>query len=119
MNQEKLQGLTYHLVPHEYYEAQDPQQAYRPEPMSAGRENFIHCTNGADNLAATANRYYTADPRDFIALIIDLARLASPAIYEDPGRIYPHIYGSLNRDAIVAITSIPRDESGRFQPPAA
>ena len=110
-------GFTFHLVPLEYYEAQPAEQDYQPEPVRAGRENFIHCTDGAKNLADTGNRYYTADPREFLALLIDKSKVNAPVIYEDPNRIFPHIYGPLNRDAIVAIKVIPRDEQGRFLPP--
>lgn len=115
--EEGLSGLTYHLVPREYYEAQPADQDYLPGPMVAGREAFIHCTDGAANLAATGNRYYTADPRQFIALVLDLSRVTSPVRYEDPNRIYPHIYGPLNREAIVEIKTLHRDEAGRFLPP--
>ena len=117
-NHERLAGLTYHLVPRDYYEAQDATQDYRPEPMIAGREDFIHCTDGAQNLADTANRYYTLVPGDFLALVIDLARLNAPARYDAPSRIFPHIYGPLNRNAIVEIVPVPRQPDGRFLPPS-
>ena len=114
---EKLTGLTYHLVPRAYYEAQNTQEDYLPEPMQAGREAFIHCTDGAQNLADTANRHYRGDSREFIVLVLDLARLTAPARYDDPGRIYPHIYGPLNRAAIVEILDMPRQLDGFFLPP--
>ncbi len=113
-NEERLSGITYHMVPREYYEAQPADRDYLPEPMAAGREAFIHCTDGAANVAATGNRFYTADPRDFIILVLDLDKLRSPVRYEDPGRIFPHIYGPLNRDAIIKIIPFPRDPAGRF-----
>lgn len=105
-------SLTYHLVPLAFWEAQDLQSDYRPEPMQAGREDFIHCTDGAENMAATANRYYRAVPGQFILLVIDLDKVKSPVKYEDTNHIYPHIYGSLNRDAIVKIVPIPRAADG-------
>src|SRR5947208_199916 len=116
MSEEKS-GYTFHIVPREYYEAQPAGEDYRPEPMMAGRERFIHCTDGADNLAATGNRYYASDPRDFVFLVIDKSRVEAPVRYEDPGQIYPHIYGPLNRSAIVEVGSFRRDEAGRFLPP--
>ena len=113
----KQTGLTFHMVPREYYEAQNAEEDYQPEPLRTGREKFIHCTDGAQNLADTGNRFYTADPRDFVALVIDKGRVASPVIYEDPKRIFPHIYGPLNRGAIVGIKPLMRDDGGRFLPP--
>ncbi len=115
-NEERLRGLTFHLVPREYYEAQPPDRPYLPEPMATGREAFIHCTDGVENLAATGNRFYQADPREFVALVVDLERLTAPARYEDPGQIFPHIYGPLDREAILAVRPVPRDPDGRFQP---
>ena len=116
MSQEQT-GFTFHLVPREYYEAQPDDQDYRPEPMVAGRETFIHTTEGAQNLADTGNRYYTADPREYWVLVIDKSRVKSPVILEDPNRIFPHIYGPLNRDAIIEIKEVKRDAQGRFLPP--
>lgn len=113
-----MTGFTYHLVPHAFWQAQNPDSDYQPEPMQAGRENFIHCTDGAFNLAATANRYYRNVPGDFVALLLDLAKVKAPVKYEDTGQIYPHIYGSLNRDAIVKVVPMPRAVAGQeFLPP--
>ncbi|MDB5081827.1 MAG: hypothetical protein JWP00_3751 [Chloroflexi bacterium] len=114
MSQQRQNGYTFHLVPREYFEAQPAAEDYQPEPMRAGRENFIHTTEGAQNLADTGNRYYTADPGEFIVLVIDKGLVTAPVIYEDPNRIFPHIYGPLNRDAIFEIREVPRDENGRF-----
>jgi uncharacterized protein (DUF952 family) len=85
--------------------------------MQAGREAFIHCTDGALNLAATANRHYRHTTGDFIALVIDLGKVTAPAKYEDAGQIYPHIYGPLNRDAIIGLVEVPRTSEGEFLPP--
>jgi uncharacterized protein (DUF952 family) len=35
-------------------------------------------------------------------------------LYEDVGRIYPHIYGPLNRDAVVRLAPVRRDAEGTF-----
>lgn len=110
-------GYTFHLVPREYYEAQPANEDYQPEPLKAGRENFIHCTDGTQNLADTGNRFYTADPREFLALLIDKSKVKAPVIYEDPKHIFPHIYGPLNREAIIEVRVVARDEQGRFLPP--
>jgi uncharacterized protein (DUF952 family) len=111
------QKTTFHLVPCEYYEAQPDNEPYRPEPMVNGKEEFIHCTDGTQNLVDTANRYFRSDPRPFFALIIDLEKVTAPVKYEDERRIYPHIYGSLNRDAITGKVLMERDLEGNFLPP--
>ena len=106
---------TFHLVAGTYYRDCDASQPYIPESFAA--EGFIHCTDGADNLAATATRYYAGDQRMYIALVIDKARVLAEIRYEDPARIYPHIYGPLNRDAILTIVPMLRNADGSFLPP--
>lgn len=107
--------MTYHIVPGAYYRDCDASQPYTPEPFE--REGFIHCTDGAENVAATANRYYVADRRMYIALVIDKSLVQPEIRYEDPEHIYPHIYGPLNRDAIVTIVPMLRNADGTFLPP--
>jgi uncharacterized protein (DUF952 family) len=108
--------LTLHIVPEPYWRASDPAQPYRPEPFE--REGFIHCTDGAERMAEVANRYYRDDPREYLVLVIDLARLTSPWRYDDAEHLFPHIYGPLNRDAIIATHPMPRANDGSFLPPA-
>src|SRR5919107_3223190 len=103
---------VYHLVPREEYEAGDPRADYAPAAFAD--EGFIHLTDGADELAVVGNRYYRADGRPYVALHVDLARVRAPIRYEDPRRVYPHVYGPLNRDAIVAVVGVPRLPDGTF-----
>jgi uncharacterized protein (DUF952 family) len=108
--------LTYHLVPRTDWAAADPTQPYQPSAFA--REGFVHCTDGAEEVANTANRYFSAFEGDLLALVIDRARLASPVRYEDPAQVYPHIYGPIERDAIVHVVTMPRAPDGDFLPPA-
>lgn len=103
---------TYHLTPRPYWEGSDASAPYVPEAFA--QDGFIHCTDGADNVVDVGNRYYLDDPRPFVALLIDVARVSSAVQYEDPGRIYPHIFGPLNRDAVIAVIPVERDYAGRF-----
>ena len=107
--------LILHIVPAAYWEASDETQPYEPEPFE--REGFTHTTDGAQNLADVANRYYRSDPGAFVALVIDTKRVTAPIRYDDGSGIYPHIYGPLDREAIVAVVPVPRDEHGVFLPP--
>jgi hypothetical protein len=50
--------------------------------------------------------------------VMEHLSLVQPEIrYEDPEHIYPHIYGPLNRDAIVTIVPMLRNADGTFLPP--
>lgn len=109
-----MRELTFHLVPAEDYRDGDRSAPYRPAAFAA--DGFIHCTDGAENVAGVANRYYRDDRRMYVVLVIDKGRVEPPIRYEDPGRIYPHIYGALNRDAIVDIRPALRAADGSFLP---
>jgi uncharacterized protein (DUF952 family) len=105
---------TLHFTPADYFSQLDPEQDYLPPHFAD--EGFIHTTEGSENLVAVGNRYYKDDPGDFLVLYIDKARVKSPVRYDDPDEIYPHIYGPLNRDAIVAVRRVPRNSDGSFLP---
>ena len=106
---------AYHLVPAEAWWASDPATDYVPERFAS--EGFIHTTHDPVELAAVANRYYRDDPRPYLVLHIDVARVQAPIRIEDPGGRYPHIYGPLNRDAITAVSEARRDRDGTFVTP--
>jgi uncharacterized protein (DUF952 family) len=106
---------TLHLVPAPYFDACDPDAPYLPEAFA--HDGFIHCTDGEANVADVGNRYYRDDPRPFVVLVIDLAKVSARVAYEDNLGIYPHIYGPLNREAIVAVATVPRALDGMFLPP--
>jgi uncharacterized protein (DUF952 family) len=103
---------TYHLVPDDEWAAADPATPYRAGSLAA--EGFIHCTDGDEALVATANRHYRDDPRPFLALTIDLDSAGSPWTAEDPAGIYPHVFGPIDRQAIMAVARLTRDEDGAF-----
>ncbi|MCI0478243.1 MAG: DUF952 domain-containing protein [Anaerolineales bacterium] len=107
--------LTFHLVPQAYFDTLDVQIDYTPRDFA--RDGFIHCTDGADEMARTANRYYKANAEPHYYLYIDKVRVRAPIRYDDAARIYPHIYGALNRDAIVAVRAARREADGTFLPP--
>jgi uncharacterized protein (DUF952 family) len=76
--------LTYHLVPAEWWASADATRPYQAPSLTV--EGFTHCTDGATELVATANRHLLADPRPYLVLTIDLDRVGSPWRYDEPGR---------------------------------
>ena len=91
---------------------------------SLERSGFIHCSD--------LDTYYLVAPNfrnDFtekVILLIDTDKLASEVKWEDGGGLdFPHIYGLLNRDAIIGVFEhlwskdrvwIPNDELRPFAP---
>jgi uncharacterized protein (DUF952 family) len=103
---------TFHLTPRDWWIASDPTEPLGAPSLSS--EGFIHCTDGAAGMVATANRHYRDDPRDFVVLTIALDAVTSPWRTEDPAGIYPHIFGPIDRAAIEAVVDAPRGPDGTF-----
>ncbi len=112
-----------HLVPAAAFEALPAGQPYLPSQFTA--DGFIHCTRGTDVLRQVANAFYRATPGDFLVLVIDPLKLSAPIRDEAPipappagsplaGTTFPHIYGPLNRAAIVAVRRAHRAPDGTF-----
>jgi len=104
---------TFHLVPAAAWADVDREVPYRAASLAA--EGFIHCTDGADELIATANRHYRTDPQPFLALTVDLDRAGAAWTVEDDRGIYPHVHGPIAADAIVAVQALDRDPDGTFR----
>jgi uncharacterized protein (DUF952 family) len=106
--------LTFHLVPVAAWEASDPDRPYAASSLST--EGFIHCTDGGGEMVATANRHYRDDPRAFVVLTIDLDATGSPWRIEDERGIYPHVFGPIDRAAVLRVAPMPRQPDGLFLP---
>jgi len=109
---ELTHGITFHLTPEEVWLAQAAAAMYEPEGFA--EEGFIHCTNGEDEVLAVGNRYYQADPRPYVILALDIALVRARVRYDDSAMNYPHIYGPLDREAVITVRAIERDEIGTF-----
>ena len=89
---------------------------YIPESFSA--DGFIHCST-IEQVLTPANEMFRGQT-DLILLCINEEKVQAPVMYEDcydTGRRYPHIYGPLNKDAIVRIVNFPANEDGSFSLP--
>lgn len=103
---------TFHLALTSEWVAAAAAETYAPAAFE--REGFIHCTDGDEEIVATANRYYRADPGPFVVLEVDLDLVDARVIYEDERRVFPHIYGRLPRRAVVAERDVERADDGTF-----
>ena len=80
------------------------------------QEGFIHASTAAQ-VADVANRFYRGVAEDLVVLVIDPARLRSPVRYDplpDGGEPFPHIYGPVNVDAVLAARPFPPGADGTF-----
>jgi uncharacterized protein (DUF952 family) len=105
----------YHLTPAEYFNSLPADQPYRPREFD--RDGFIHCTKGEERMLLVADTIYRRVPGAFLLLVIDERKVTAPVQYENVGGIlFPHIYGALNREAIVRVIAMGRREDGTFLP---
>jgi uncharacterized protein (DUF952 family) len=101
----------YHLVSRSAWEKASG-GPYAADSLASG--GFIHCSN-ADQVARSANRFF-ASVSDVLVLEIDTDRLISP-LRDEPGgvdELYPHVYGPIDRAAIVAVHSLERGPDGSW-----
>lgn len=112
MSEGLLPRFTHHLVAEADWPGRSFGTVYRPASLAS--DGFIHCTDGRDRVIETANRYYTADPRPYLLVTLDLQRVSAEWRYDDAARVYPHIYGPLQVEAVRAVEPLQRGDDGRF-----
>ena len=80
------------------------------EAPSLKEEGFIHCSE-AYQVLDTFNRYF-AGQTNLVKLFIDTDKLNSQYVQEwssGAQDTFPHIYGSINLDAVVAVEPLRRE----------
>jgi aspartate racemase len=81
---------------------------------SLDSEGFVHLSC-ADQVVRVANAAFRGTP-DLVLLCVDPARLSAPLRYDRPDdapdEAFPHAYGPLNIDAIVAVVPFPEGPDG-------
>ena len=93
----------------------DGQYAMSTRGRTLAEEGFIH-TSTAAQVTIVANAFYR-DAADLLLLVIDPGRVTPEIRYERvPGQDlpYPHIYGPLNVDAVVATRPFEPGPDGTF-----
>lgn len=116
--------MIYHITARKAWNDALQQGEYRAE--SLGAEGFIHCSTGAQVLPVAEN-YYRGQ-RGLALLTIDPSLLSSELRWEPPsgggpppgvpeGELFPHVYGPINRDAVVKVFDLEADPDGRYTLP--
>jgi uncharacterized protein (DUF952 family) len=111
-----MTGPIYHLAPAARWAAWPSGAPYLPEDYD--RDGFVHCTAGDALMLQVANRFYRSAPGAFVLLVIDPQRLAAPLRWEASGddlaAQFPHVYGPIDRAAIVEVRPVRRAADGQF-----
>lgn len=107
--------IIYHMTPTLSWQAQPKTEPYKADTLAT--EGFIHCTREAARLMQVANHFYRQITGDFVVLSIETDYLLSEIRWEvADGHLFPHIYGPIQPEAIVAVTAFPRNPRGQFLP---
>ena len=107
--------MIYHFCPASTWERAQREGAYTADTLAT--EGFIHLS-GAEQVHLPANAL-ARGRTDLVLLVVDEDRLPQPAVYEDggDGMLFPHLYGPLPLDAVVAVQPFPPDADGFFSLP--
>ena len=94
----------YHVVSMEHWAKFANKPTYEADSLQ--REGFIHLSEQGQ-VAGVLDRYYRGVP-DLLLLHIDPAKLTHELRYEEAtnGEQFPHVYGPINKDAVVEIEKI-------------
>jgi uncharacterized protein (DUF952 family) len=91
----------YHIVLPDYWAEWESLENYYPAAFE--QEGFIHLST-AQQVPGVIERYYQG-VKSLILLEIAVEKLKTRTVYEPAanGENYPHIYGPINREAIVNV----------------
>lgn len=93
-----------HLVKKAWFERFAGVDFYESETL--GEEGFIHCC-AVDDVDEIRNRYFIG-ASEILMLLLNPDLIAASIKYEPGfgGKLFPHIYGPLNKSAIVAVEKL-------------
>ena len=96
----------FHIVVYSDWQAQQNADYYQADSLAT--EGFIHCSD-QHQTDGVVERYYANVPQ-LILLEINPALLEAELKYElaPSGEEFPHVFGKINRSAIINITSFER-----------
>ncbi len=107
--------MILHIIKKEAWEQAQQSSEYSGDTLES--EGFIHCSK-PDQVIEVAD-YVFQGIQGLILLVIDENKVVNEIKYEDPGnsKLYPHIYGPLNIDAVIKTVDFPTNEDGTFALP--
>jgi glutathione S-transferase len=109
--------MIFHLAEVDGWAEAEADGLYRRSTLgrSLAEEGFIHCSH-RHQVEEVANAFYRGHRR-LLLLVIDPSKVTAEIRDEPAGEgteRFPHIYGPLNRDAVVEVRSVRAGDDGRF-----
>ncbi len=118
--------MIYHIISRAAWALAQARGRYQPPSLAS--EGFIHCSTRGQALSV-ANDFYRGQA-DLLLLCLDETKLLAELRWEAPAHPnatslkqtadaspFPHLYGELNLDAVVAVFNFNETASGYALPP--
>ncbi len=112
--------MIFHVVPLDDW-LRIPDRPYTP--ASLAKDGFVHCSPDEATALAVADAAYRDAVGPLMVLLIDEEALDAPVHWEAahpapppggaPEVLFPHVYGRINRKAVVGMLEVERDAQGR------
>lgn len=102
-----------HFTPRVYWQRTTETGVYVHPSLE--QQGFIHCST-QEQVVPVAN-FIAKDWKDLVLLWIDEDKVASKIVYENlegGDKLFPHIYGSLNIDAVIKVSDFVQSEEGEY-----
>ena len=113
-----MSGHIYHITTRTAWSFGKAAGMYRAESLE--QDGFIHCSK-ASQILRVANKYYHGQT-DMVILRIDPSQLRAEVRWEQgsdkPEELFPHIYGPIDRNAVVDIFDFSPGPDGSYSLPA-
>ncbi len=107
--------IIFHMLPAAAWHAQLGDRAYHADSLAT--EGFIHCTGEPERLVMVGNAFYRQISEPFLILCVETERLTVDVRWEAAdGHRFPHVFGPIDRAAIVDVIAFPRNPNGDFLP---
>ena len=118
--------MIYHITSGAAWAQAQMRGQYRAPSLAS--EGFIHCST-REQVVTVADAFYRGQA-DLLLLCIDEGKLGGELRWEAPAHpeareseqaadrsLFPHLYGGLNLDAVVAVVDFSETDSGFALPP--
>ena len=107
--------MIYHICAKSRWEDGKANGGYEADTLET--EGFMHAST-INQVVNVANAVFTGQS-DLVFLVIDVAKITGDLKYETAGNgeDYPHLYGTLNLDAVISEIDYAADRDGVFALP--
>jgi len=111
----------YHITSKSHWMEARRNTSYAADSLAT--EGFIHCST-EEQLLPVAESFF-AGQGGLVVLVMDADRVGAPVRWErsvqppgvDESAVFPHVYGPIMLDAVVASADLEKNELGRFVMP--